>query len=49
MEVTKVTLDPAIDDKVFEIPRGFDVKPLKEMRGQFGQGGGRATRNAGNN
>ncbi|HTN08868.1 hypothetical protein [Agriterribacter sp.] len=48
MEVTKVALDPAIDDKIFEIPKGFDIKPLKEMRGQFGQGG-RATRNAGNN
>lgn len=48
MEVTKVELDPAIDDKVFEIPKGFDVKPIGEMRGQFGQGG-RASRNAGNN
>ncbi len=48
MEVTKAELDPTIDDKVFEIPKGYDVKPIQEMRGQFGQGG-RANRNAGNN
>ncbi|HRN58296.1 MAG TPA: hypothetical protein PLL71_17675 [Agriterribacter sp.] len=48
MEVTKVTLNPAIEDKVFEIPKGFVVKPITEMRGQFEQGR-RPNRNAGNN
>lgn len=50
MQVTKIELDPVIEDKVFDIPKGYDIKPLKEMQGQFGQGGGRrANRNAGNN
>ncbi len=35
MEVTKVELDPAIDDKIFEIPKGYDIKPLSEMQQQF--------------
>ena len=49
MEVTKIELDPVIDDKVFEVPKGYDIKPMKEMQGQFGQGGRRANRNTGNN
>ena len=35
MEVTKAELDPAIDDKIFEIPKGYDIKPLSEMQEQF--------------
>lgn len=49
MQVTKIELDPVIEDKVFEIPKGYDIKPLKEMQGQFRQGGRRANRDAGNN
>jgi hypothetical protein len=36
MQVTKVQLDANIEDKVFEIPKGYDVKPMSEMM----QGGG---------
>lgn len=36
MIVTKVQLDANVDDKTFEIPKGFDVKPMSEM-----QNGGR--------
>ncbi|HEX5668748.1 MAG TPA: DUF4412 domain-containing protein [Chitinophagaceae bacterium] len=36
MTVTKVQLDPNIDDKTFEIPKGYDIKPLSEMQGQGG-------------
>jgi hypothetical protein len=36
--VTKVQLDANIDDKAFEIPKGFDVKPMSEMQ-QGGRGG----------
>ena len=35
MEVTKAELYPAIDDKIFEIPKGYDIKPLSEMQEQF--------------
>lgn len=49
MQVTKIELDPVIEDKVFDIPKGYDIKPLKEMQGQFGQGGRRANRNGGDN
>lgn len=49
MQVTKIELDPVIEDKVFEIPKGYDIKPLKEMQGQFRQSGRRANRDAGNN
>ncbi|HEX5024181.1 MAG TPA: DUF4412 domain-containing protein [Agriterribacter sp.] len=48
MEVTSVNLDPALDDKTFEIPKGYDIKPIKEMQGQF-FGAGNANRNAENN
>jgi outer membrane lipoprotein-sorting protein len=36
MTVTKVQLDPNIDDKTFEIPKGYDIKPMSEMQGQGG-------------
>jgi len=39
VEVTKVEMDPKIDDKEFEVPAGYDIKPMKDMRG--GQGFGR--------
>lgn len=35
MEVIKAELDPVIDDKIFEIPKGYDIKPLSEMQEQF--------------
>jgi hypothetical protein len=34
MVVTKVQLDAVIDDKVFEIPKGYDIKPIKDMQGE---------------
>jgi hypothetical protein len=34
MAVTKVQLDADIDDKTFEIPKGYDIKPMSEMGGQ---------------
>lgn len=37
MMVTKVQLDANIDDKVFEIPKGYDLKPVTEMQ-QMGGG-----------
>lgn len=37
MVVTKVQLDANVDDKAFEIPKGFDLKPMSEMQG--GRGG----------
>lgn len=36
MTVTKVQLDPNIDDKTFEIPKGYDIKPMSEMQGPGG-------------
>ncbi len=45
MVVTKVQLDANIDDKVFEIPKGYDIKPIAEMQGN----GGRAFRMGGGN
>ena len=35
MEVIKAELDPVIDDKIFEIPKGYDIKPVSEMQEQF--------------
>lgn len=35
MEVTSIELNPKIEDKVFEIPKGYDIKPFSEMQGQF--------------
>lgn len=37
--VTKVDLKAKVDDKVFAIPKGYDVKPMSEMR-QMGGGRG---------
>ncbi|MFM7223658.1 MAG: hypothetical protein ACKO03_09560 [Bacteroidota bacterium] len=36
MMVLKVQLDPAIDEKTFEIPKGFDVKPMSSFESQGG-------------
>lgn len=44
VEVTKVELDAKIDDKEFDIPSGYDIKPMKDMRGP-GSGFGRPPRN----
>ena len=38
MQVTKVQLDANVDDKVFEIPKGYDIKPMSEMQGPGGRG-----------
>lgn len=38
MVVTKVELDANIDDKTFEIPKGYDIKPMSEMGGPGGGG-----------
>jgi hypothetical protein len=35
--VTNVKLDASIEDKVFEIPKGYDIKPLKDMQGGDGR------------
>lgn len=45
MVVTKVQLDADIADKTFEIPKGYDLKPMSEMGGpgggmRFRMGGG---------
>jgi hypothetical protein len=44
MLVTKVQLDANIDDKLFELPKGYDIKPMAEFQQQggrmFGRGGG---------
>jgi GLPGLI family protein len=37
MMVTKVQLDAVIEDKVFEIPKGYDIKPIKDMQGGDGR------------
>ena len=36
MVVLKVQVDAAIDEKTFEIPKGFDVKPQSTFEGQGG-------------
>ena len=36
MIVTKVQIDAPIDEKTFEIPKGFDVKPQSTFEGQGG-------------
>jgi hypothetical protein len=38
MVVTKVQLDAEIADKTFEIPKGYDIKPISEMGGPGGGG-----------
>lgn len=40
MNVTKVQLDANIDDKVFEIPKGYELKPVTEMQQMGGSRGG---------
>jgi hypothetical protein len=35
--VTSVKLDASIEDKVFEIPKGYDLKPMKDMQGGDGR------------
>jgi hypothetical protein len=40
MTVTKIQLDANIDDKTFEIPKGYDIKPASEMQNMFGGGRG---------
>lgn len=40
VEVTKIDLTKEIADKDFEIPKDFEVKPMKEMRSMIGGGGG---------
>lgn len=36
MTVTKLQTDVAIDDKTFDIPKGYDIKPMSEMQGTGG-------------
>jgi hypothetical protein len=38
MVVTKVQLEATIEDKTFEIPKGYDIKPMSEMAGPGGGG-----------
>ena len=40
VEVTKVDIGKEIADKEFDIPKDFVVKPMKEMQGLPGMGGG---------
>lgn len=49
MVVTKVQLDAEIADKTFEIPKGYDIKPMSEMGGPGGGGGMRFRMGGGNN
>jgi hypothetical protein len=37
MVVTKVQLDTPIDDKSFEVPKGFELKAMKDMQGRDGR------------
>lgn len=39
VQVTKIELDKEVADKEFEVPKDFDVKPMKEMRSMMGAGG----------
>ncbi|CAN5156864.1 hypothetical protein BH09BAC2_BH09BAC2_24110 [soil metagenome] len=36
MEVTKIDTEKNISDNEFDIPKGFDIKPMSEMRGPGG-------------
>lgn len=38
MTVMKVQPDASIDEKIFEIPKGFDLKPMSSMQGGQGEG-----------
>lgn len=40
VEVTKVDFKKEIEDKEFEVPKDFDLKPMKDMQGMFGGQGG---------
>jgi len=40
VEVTKIETDKEVKDKEFEIPKDFDVKPMKEMQNMLGGGRG---------
>jgi hypothetical protein len=45
MQVTKLQLETEIADTVFEVPKGYDIKPLKDVqndpgRVMFRMGGG---------
>jgi GLPGLI family protein len=46
-EVTSIEVNPDIDDKVFDIPKGYDLKPMSEMQNQMGRMFGRGN-NGGN-
>ncbi|MDX2046534.1 MAG: DUF4412 domain-containing protein [Chitinophagaceae bacterium] len=37
MQVTKVQLETDIADTVFEVPKGYDIKPLKDVQGDPGR------------
>jgi len=47
MVVTKLQTDVTIDEKTFDIPKGYDIKPMSEMQGPGG--GGRVMIRAGEN
>jgi hypothetical protein len=38
MLVMKVQLEATIEDKTFDIPKGYDIKPMSEMAGPGGGG-----------
>jgi GLPGLI family protein len=38
-QVTKVDLNAKVDDKIFIIPKDYDIKPMSEMRQQGGRNG----------
>jgi hypothetical protein len=40
VEVNKIDISKEIADKEFEIPKDFEVKPMKEMQSMFGGGQG---------
>lgn len=40
VEVTKIDTNKEIADKEFDIPKDFDIKPMKEMQNMFGGRGG---------
>lgn len=43
VEVNKIDISKEIADKEFEIPKDFEVKPMKEMQSMFGGPGGVST------
>ena len=38
--VTKIALDPKMDEKEFQLPKNVEIKPLSEMQNMFRGGGG---------